>query len=72
MISLFATILVLFIAAYGFLLVLGGGPQLANRLPCALGRAIFGVIQGILRGAIQLLLAALASVIQFVFDRPRR
>jgi hypothetical protein len=66
-----ATILALFIAAYAFLLVVGGGPRYANRLPRATGRVAADALCGILRGLIQLFGAVLGAVIRFVFDRPR-
>ncbi len=72
MISLCCTVLALFIMAYGFLLIVGGGPRLANTLPGALGRTLLDAIYGLLRALTRLLLAVLESVIQFVFDRPRR
>lgn len=72
MMTLLATVLALFIAAYGLLLVVGGGPRLANKLPHALGRMALDSIHGLLRGLIQLLLTVLAAVTEFVFNRPRR
>jgi hypothetical protein len=72
MTAIFATILALFIAAYGFLLVLGGGPRYANKLPRAVGRAAGDALCGILRGLFGFLGAVLTSLVRFVFDRPRR
>lgn len=72
MITLLATVLALFIAAYGFLLVVGGGPRYANRLPRAVGWTAFDAACGLLRGVIELLGAMLGSLVRFVFDRPRR
>ncbi len=72
MTNLFTTLLALFIVAYGFLLVVGGGPRVANKLPRALGRTLLEALHWMLRGLTQLLLSLLGSVIRFVFYRPRR
>ena len=72
MIEFIATILALGIFLYAFLLVIGGGPPYANKLPEALVRILADAIVGALRAAVQLVLAVFGAVVQFIFDRPRR
>lgn len=72
MTNLLFTIVALAIASYGFLVIVGRGPGTANKVVRALGRVALAVIHAIVRVVVQVSLAVLASMIEFVFNRPRR
>ena len=69
--NILAAILALLIAIYGLLFVVGG-PRLANRLPDWLRRKLGMLLRAILRESIDLLNSAIASLVRFLFYRPRR
>jgi hypothetical protein len=68
---MFTSVLALFIALHGFLLVIGG-PRAVKGMYRLLARSIFPFPRRGSRGLTSGFLNVLATVIRFVFDRPRR